>query len=271
MRLNKLQVYTFQKAIKFWMTWGSSRMTWAILFPHHMHFFFLFFPPSHRWVLEAEPTLGHQASCRQLWWGVKRRHILLLSARQTAHVWTGGGGGLHLWPGHNWPQQRSGTKVGSVPWICTDYGTGFVFPASRCFFAPLNCSGGRELTSRSTWKMHGQDVSNCVTVALCKGVITLNSAHTFTWQTIKTPARGNSMCSLSDGFLRPKHTVDWSPSHPLNKRAVNVLILWGALDVLLIMEQWTPLQNKIDDLLMCFQLRRACVCRGRYREQQMTC
>lgn len=110
---------------------------------------------------------------------------------QTAQtVWARGSGGLHLWPRHSWPPQRSGTKVGSMPWICTDYGTGFVFPVSRCFFAPLNCSGGRELTSRSTWKMHGQDVSNCVTVALCKGVITLNNAHAFTWQAIKTPVPG---------------------------------------------------------------------------------
>ena len=69
-------------------------------------------------------------------------------------------------------------------------------------------------------------------------------------------SQGNSMCSLSDGFLRPQHTVDWNPSHPLNKCGANFYILWDALDVLLIMKQWTLLLKKkkkqTDDLLMCF-------------------
>lgn len=61
-----------------------------------------------------------------------------------------------------------------------DYGTGLFFlPADACF-EPLKSSGGRELPSRSPWKMHGQDVSNCVTAALWKGAMALNNAHAST-------------------------------------------------------------------------------------------
>lgn len=49
--------------------------------------------------------------------------------------------------------------------------------------------------------MRARDVSNCVTVALWKGVITLNNAHALTYQTSKTPAWVNSTCPLSDRRL----------------------------------------------------------------------
>lgn len=56
----------------------------------------------------------------------------------------------------------------------------FCFSCQQMLFCTAELLCGREFTSRSTWKMHGQDVSNCATVALCKGVITLNNAHAFT-------------------------------------------------------------------------------------------
>lgn len=117
--------------------WGSSRTTWAILFTYHMHFFSLFSPPppSHRWVLEAEPTLGYKARHRQLW------RVLLLSTRHVVPMWAGGSDGfVSAWAQLTTAKVSLG--VGGMPWICADYGTGFVFPASRCFFVLLNCSGG---------------------------------------------------------------------------------------------------------------------------------
>lgn len=53
----------------------------------------------------------------------------------------------------------------------------FVLPAAA--FSSRWESLVEELTSRGPWKMHGQDVSNSLTVALWKGVITLNNAHRF--------------------------------------------------------------------------------------------
>lgn len=80
-----------------------------------------------------------------------------------------------------WADCGEGVRQGRIAGLeyAPDYGTGFVFSASRCFFVVLE-SLVEELARRSTWKMHGQDVSNDVTVALWKGVITLNNAHAFT-------------------------------------------------------------------------------------------
>lgn len=134
----KLRVWAFQKAIKFGMIWGSSRIDVGN-FAHYLHAFlfsFSFFPipSSHRWVLEAEPTQCPTASCGQLWWGVKRRCILLWLTRQMAHVWAG----RQVWTSAlTWAQLTAvpGDAAG-LEYVQTMEKVFllFFFPASRCFF-----------------------------------------------------------------------------------------------------------------------------------------